>query len=149
MLFRSIQQEAKKNLDNVELAVRAIEEATGLASQSGEALEAIVELVDLSTDQVRSIATASEEQSAASEEINRAIEDVSRISLETSEAMNQSSRAVNELAEQAQALSRLIDDLKREGGADPGRASGAARLPGKRPAAGRALPAAKPRALGA
>jgi methyl-accepting chemotaxis protein len=112
-----IQDGTRKNVANVERTVDQIEKATGLAGKSGEALSAIVGLVDLSTDQVRSIATASEEQSAASEEINRAIEDISRISSETSDAMRQSSQAVTELAGQAQVLSRLIDELKSEGGA--------------------------------
>ncbi|MBI4803765.1 MAG: methyl-accepting chemotaxis protein [Desulfovibrio sp.] len=112
-----IQDGTRKNVANVERTVDQIEKATGLAGKSGEALTSIVGLVDLSTDQVRSIATASEQQSAASEEINRAIEDISRISSETSDAMRQSAQAVTELAGQAQVLSRLIDELKSEGGA--------------------------------
>ena len=126
-----IQEGTKKNVANVERTVDQIEKATGLAGKSGEALNAIVGLVDLSTDQVRSIATASEQQSAASEEINRAIEDISRISSETSDAMRQSAQAVTELAGQAQVLSRLIDELKSEGGAG----DGAKALAGRRPRA--------------
>ena len=51
------------------------------ALSSGTALREIVELVDSTAQQVQSIATAAEEQSATSEEINRSIEDVNRISL--------------------------------------------------------------------
>jgi methyl-accepting chemotaxis protein len=115
-----IQEGTRKNVANVDRTVIQIERATGLAGKSGEALGAIVELVDLSTDQVRSIATASEEQSAASEEINRAIEDISRISYETSDAMRQSAQAVGELAEQAQALSHMIEELKSDAGVGGG-----------------------------
>ena len=107
-----IQHGTKKNLENVERAVSTVEEATGLARQSGDALQEIVSLVEVSTDQVRSIAAASEEQSAASEEINRSIDEINRISTETATAMNQSAQAVGELANQAGNLRGLIDKMK-------------------------------------
>ncbi|MFZ5427022.1 MAG: methyl-accepting chemotaxis protein [Thermodesulfobacteriota bacterium] len=118
--IRGIQDGARRNVAAVDRTAGLIEEATVLAGKSGEALAAIVGLVDLASDQVRSIATASEEQSATSEEINRAVEDISRISQDTSSAMEHSSRAVADLARQAQALSRLIDELKNEGGPGQG-----------------------------
>ncbi|MDP2847446.1 MAG: methyl-accepting chemotaxis protein [Humidesulfovibrio sp.] len=110
--IRGIQEGARKNLDNVEHSVVTIEQATSLANESGVALKEIVALVETSTDQVRSIAAASEEQSAASEEINRSIEDINRISGETASAMNQSAQAVGDLASQAQSLRALIEKMK-------------------------------------
>jgi methyl-accepting chemotaxis protein len=110
-----IQTSTRLNVENVDKSVRLIESATGLAKDSGEALSEIVGLVDSTTDQVRSIATASEEQSAASEEINRSIEQVSIISSETSQAMNEAAKAVSDLAEQAQMLKQLIGKLEEEG----------------------------------
>ncbi len=107
-----IQQGARKNLENVEHAVVSIEQATSLANLSGEALKEIVHLVEVATDQVRSIAAASEQQSAASEEINRSIEDINRVSSETASAMNQSAQAVGELASQAGNLRALIGRMK-------------------------------------
>ena len=115
--IRGVQDGARKNINNVEQAVSKIDAATGLANQSGQALTEIVSLVDLVTDQVRSIATASEQQSAASDEINRGVEDVNRISSETSDAMRQSSQAVGELAHPAQMLKTLIEEMKDGGGA--------------------------------
>ena len=109
--IRDIQDGAHKNIASVELAVRQIEEATSLADKSGNALQAIVTLVDQTTDQVRSIATASEEQSAASEEINRAIKDINQISLETADAMHQSAQAVGELARQSQELKTILTEM--------------------------------------
>jgi methyl-accepting chemotaxis protein len=114
--IQGIQNGTQKNIVNVENTVRKIDGATELAGRSGAALGEIVSLVDMSTDQVRSIATASEEQSAASEEINRSIEDVNRISAETSDAMRQSAQAVGELANQAQVLKTLVEELQTEGG---------------------------------
>jgi len=110
-----IQSGTKKNLENVAHAVSNIEQATGLGHQSGEALQEIVRLVEVSTDQVRSIAAASEEQSAASEEINRSIEEINRISSETASAMTQSAQAVGELANQAGNLRTLIEKMKTGG----------------------------------
>jgi methyl-accepting chemotaxis protein len=75
----------------------------------------------MASDQVRSIATAAEEQSAASEEINKSIEDINRISSEVSEAMRQSAQAVGEMAQQAQVLNTLIEELKSDGQASGGR----------------------------
>ena len=91
-----------------------MDQATELADQSGQALTAIVSLVEAASDQVRSIAAASEEQSAASEAIEASIADVSRVSGETAQAMERSATAVADLAEQAQVLKGLIDELRGE-----------------------------------
>jgi len=117
----------------VEQSVRKIDATTGLAGESGEALREIVDLVDRTTDQVRSIATASEQQSAASEEINRSIEDVRRISSDSSDSMHRSSDAVEGLARQAVVLKELIDQMKSGGGAPVVKAlsQGRKALPGR------------------
>ena len=130
--IQGIQEGTKKNIENVEKSVNGIDATTALAQDSGRVLGEIVALVEVAADQVRSIATASEQQSAASEEINRSIEDVNRISAETSGAMRQSAQAVEELAQQARVLDGLIEQMKNDGAdvpvktawaipADPGR----------------------------
>lgn len=96
-------------MDNVDRSVKTIEEATQAARLSGEALREIVKMVDTVSDQVRGIATASEQQSAASEEINKSVEQVSAISAETAQAMREAATAVQELANQSQVLKRLVD----------------------------------------
>ena len=108
----AVQHGTRKNLENVARTAATIEEATSLAQQSGAALKEIVRLVEVSSDQVHSIATASEQQSATSDEINRSIEDINRVSSETASAMNQSAQAVGELVRQAGALRGLIEDMK-------------------------------------
>ncbi|MFP5221342.1 MAG: methyl-accepting chemotaxis protein [Acidobacteriota bacterium] len=114
--IHGIQNGTAKNIQNVERTVRTIEQATEQANKSGEALETIVRLIETASDQVRSIATASEQESAASEEINRAIEEVSTISSETAQAMTQAAQAVSDMAHQAQVLQNLIMAMKSEGG---------------------------------
>jgi len=113
--IRGIQDGTRRNMEHVDRSAGTIEAATGMATRSGESLQRIVSLVDQASDQVRSIATASEEQSAASEEINRSVEQVATISAETAQAMGQASQAVSELARQAQVLQSLINEMKAQG----------------------------------
>lgn len=108
-----IQEGTRKNIHNVEQAGVSIEEAATLSVQSGESLKQILEFVHRVNEQVQSIATASEEQSAASEEINHSVEQVATISAETAQAMEQASSAVAELAQQSQALQQLIVEMKK------------------------------------
>ena len=110
-----IQQGTKKNIHNVEQVAASIEVATSLSVRSGESLKQILEFVHMVNDQVQSIATASEQQSAASEEINHSVEQVANISAETAQAMEQAASAVTELAQQSQALQRLIEEMKSQG----------------------------------
>ncbi|NMC49717.1 MAG: chemotaxis protein, partial [Desulfovibrio sp.] len=127
--IRGIQEGTKTNVQNVEKTVRTIEEATSLVTRSGRSLSEIVHLVELASDQVRSIATASEEQSSASEEINRSIEEINAIAAETSHAIREATSAVSDLAGQARELTDLIGEMQAGGG---GHAPGAARtLPGR------------------
>jgi methyl-accepting chemotaxis protein len=114
--IRKIQEGTRKNINNVERSGKSIQDATQLASQSGEALREIVSLVETTTDQVRSIATASEQQSAASEEINHRMVDINRIAAETYEAMHQSNQAMVALTKQAQRLKGLVEDMQAEDG---------------------------------
>ncbi len=107
-----IQKGTHTNIESVDRATKSIEEVTDLASSAGESLTAIVALVDAAADQVRSIATAAEEQSATSDEINHALGDVNTICAETSSAMREAAQAVESLATQAGTLQGLIQRLQ-------------------------------------
>ncbi len=109
----AIQSSAQQSVDRMEEALGNVEQATNLAQQSGEALQQIVRNVEDTADQVRAIATASEEQSAASEEINQSITTVNEMSSQTTQAMNEASKAIADLAQQTDRLSALIGDMKR------------------------------------
>ena len=112
-----IQNGTRKNIENVEKVAGAIESATTLSVRSGESLSHILAFVDQVNDQVQSIATASEQQSAASEEINQSVEQVATISAETAQAMGHATNAVSELLQQAQVLKQLIHEMKSQGAA--------------------------------
>ncbi|AGC50767.1 methyl-accepting chemotaxis protein [Lawsonia intracellularis] len=110
--IKAIQESATQSMSQVDSAVQNIEIATTLASQSGLALDEIVHMVDATADQVRAIATASEEQSASTEEINQSISEINHIATETARAMDEASQAVSDLAKQAQSLASLIHEMK-------------------------------------
>jgi len=109
----AIQGSAGQSVQAMEKALGEVENATQLAKQSGEALQEIVTKVEASADQVRAIATASEQQSATSDEINQSIVSVNEMSSQTAQAMGEASRAVSELARQAERMSELISEMKR------------------------------------
>ena len=110
--IQAIQNSSLEGVKRMDVAVGKVNLAAGLAADSGDALTEILALSEQTADQVRSIATASEEQSASSEEIARSVEHVNTIAAETSQAMGEANKAVSELAAQAQNLSRIIDQLK-------------------------------------
>lgn len=108
----AIQNGSKTSISDMAEASAIVERSTEFASDARKSLDMIVEIVENTSDQVRTIATASEEQSAASEEINRNTDDVNRIASETAQAMNESAIAINDLAELASHLQAVIDELK-------------------------------------
>jgi methyl-accepting chemotaxis protein len=107
-----IQNGTRANVQNVEQAVELVDKATKLANQSGESLREIVSLVENVSDQVRSIATASEEQSATSEEINRSFDEINRISKDTASIMSEAAEAVNRLSDLTESLGRLVTEMR-------------------------------------
>ena len=111
--IKNIQDSVDQSTRQLDTAVESIDRATALATQSGQALGEIVSMADDTADQVRSIAAASEEQSAASEEITRSITTVSDISGQTAEAMRSAAANVTELARQAHDLSDLVAETHR------------------------------------
>ncbi len=114
-----IQRGVGGTLEGMDRTRRIIEQSLERTDQAASGLGAILSLVVEASDQVRGIATAAEEQSAATEEISRHIEEVNGISSETATAMREASRAVAELAQQAEVLQELIRALESETGDGP------------------------------
>ncbi|WP_432735406.1 methyl-accepting chemotaxis protein [Maridesulfovibrio sp. FT414] len=108
----AIQSGTRNSIGDMQKAAGIVETSTTYASDAGKSLSSIVKIVEDTADQVRSIATASEEQSAASEEINRNTDEVNRIASDTSHAMEESSRAVHELSRLSEELQAVIESLK-------------------------------------
>ena len=88
-------------------AARLVDQATGLARESGETLRDIVDLARESAAQVQSIAAAAVQQSAASEQITRTIGQVDEISGRTGQDMEASMQAVSGLMDHVEELVQL------------------------------------------
>ncbi len=110
----SIQEGARKSISETKEATKSVAESTSLAEQSGAALAEIVDLITNTAQQVTSIATAAEEQSATSDEINNAVEEISHISVQAAELMDLSSQAVIDLTKEADELHAIVSNLKNQ-----------------------------------
>ncbi len=108
----AIQKGTRTNIEGMSKAAAEVEQSTEYAGKAGEALQSIVSIVEDTAEQVRSIATASEEQSAASEQINRGIDEVNLIANDNAQAMQESAAAVEELMKLGEQLSSLIEELR-------------------------------------
>ena len=108
-----IQQSVAQSMRAVENAVEQTRQAADFAGESGAALQRIVSDTEATADQVRGIATASEQQSAASDEINQSICEINAAAGEAAQAMENASQAMERLSEQTEELSKLIEELKR------------------------------------
>ncbi len=111
--IKAIQDSMLRSLSGMDNALEQVEKATALADESGAALRQIVANVEVTADQVHSIATASEQQSSSSESINRSIDKVNEMAGETAQTMGEASSAVDELARQSRRLSELIMGMKK------------------------------------
>lgn len=100
-----IQSEVESNVSAMANVSNSINDGTRLAEESKQVLQEIVTLTTGVADQVRTIATAAEQQSAASEEINRAVEEIRVISGETTEGMEKTK-------EEIENISHLIEELR-------------------------------------
>lgn len=110
--IQTIQSGTQQNIDAMTNTANAVEEATKLVTESGDAFDRIVSKVTPATDQVRAIATAAEQQSAASEEITQAIDEISHISTVTAEKMQEAEHSVNTLSGVSDSLKDMMHSLQ-------------------------------------
>jgi len=108
----AIQHGAQRSIGSVELAERDVEDSVRMAEKAGASLREIVSVAVGTSDMVRGIAAAAEEQSAASEQISRSTEEINVVAGETADAMNQSAQAVSDLSRMAEDLKRIIGDMQ-------------------------------------
>ena len=109
---QAIQTGTASSTQSMDEATAAVQRSADLAASAEEALREILTLSQTTAEQVSSIATASEEQSATSEHIARRTEEVRCIAIETANVMQNADKAVGSLVEQSSRLERLIDELK-------------------------------------
>ncbi len=110
-VVRAIQGSTSETLHHMQDVAKLVADNAEQTHKAGDSLSSIVETVLSTSDRVRSIATAAEQQSATSEEITRATDEINNLSRETAQSMEQSSDAVHELATLAQQLKELVANL--------------------------------------
>jgi len=111
-VLSGIQRDTEHTVATVDATVAEMKTTTGLAKESGESMQTIVRLSDMTRDQIGSIATASSEQSVTSQAINQSVEDVHRIAMDTVAGMAQCTKDVHALLEQIKELDSLIMVLR-------------------------------------
>ena len=93
----AIQGVAKSNLDRMRAATASIEQATGLAGESGQALAAIVRLARVTAEHARQILEHSRQQATAAGHLVSSTEDIRDIADQTDDGMQQAAADVDQL----------------------------------------------------
>ena len=104
-MIKSIQQETRQAVQAMEEGVTEVERGTAGAARSGQALEDILEQINVVTGQVSQIATAAEEQTATTREISVNIQQIS-------DTVQTSARGSQEISGASSLLSRLSADMQ-------------------------------------
>ena len=107
---QTMQQSTQNTKTSMDKTLSEVDLSVGYASKAGESLDSIEKNIVVLTDQISSIAAASEEQTAATNEISQNIETVSTLSVSNSE---KSSNTAMEAASIYGELEKLIGILKK------------------------------------
>ncbi len=108
----TIQAGTRKSIEAMEGTSALVEQSTSLSQDSGKKLEEILHNVTETSDRVRSIAAAAEEQSATSEEISASTDSIHQISQEIYAGIDQSVQAIRQISELASDLQMLIGEMQ-------------------------------------
>ncbi|WP_461834340.1 methyl-accepting chemotaxis protein [Desulfothermus sp.] len=109
--IHTIQNSAKTNMMSTREVAEAIEHNMEISYEAKQLLDEMVRLSTESMDQIRSIATAAEEQSAASEQITKSTEEINQISQDTTEIMERTSSSTEQLTMMIQQLNQMIANM--------------------------------------
>ncbi len=110
--IKTIQTGTARSISRMKDTSKVVDGSTELVDQAGENIKKILQMIAETSDRVRAIAAASEQQSAASEEINSGMSDVNAIADETARLMDDSSQSMTNLSEMTGRLEKLMKELK-------------------------------------
>ena len=110
----SMQESTKRNVTAIQKSADFIISSTEVAHEAGSALDKIENMVENTAAEVRSIATASEEQSATTEEINQRTGEIAGITQDVASSAQLSSAAVRNLMEISGRLEEIVRNLRKE-----------------------------------
>lgn len=109
----AIQDGAHSNMTAMKEAADFVSASTKVAEKAGKALESIEDMVNTTAGEIRSIASASEEQAATAVEINKNTQEVNQLMEEVTQGTYRANQAVAELSTLSQRLSGIVDDLQK------------------------------------
>ncbi|MDP2025163.1 PAS domain-containing methyl-accepting chemotaxis protein [Sulfuriferula sp.] len=98
-------------------SVEKVDAGSKLVDQAGEAMGDIVTSVDLVTDIMSGIATASQQQSAGIEQVNQAVGQMDEMTQQNAALVEQAAAAAESLQDQAVKLAQLVGAFKLVSGA--------------------------------
>lgn len=107
-MIKTIQTETREALDAMQLGVRDVEQGTGQAASSGQALQQILDRICEVTMQVSQIAAAAEEQTATTREISGNMVQITEVVRSTAANAGESVLASGQLSRQAEELKQLV-----------------------------------------
>jgi methyl-accepting chemotaxis protein len=111
-MIHAIQSETQLAVRSMAEGVRQVEAGTEKASESGQALQHILEQIASLNLQISQIATAAEEQTATTCEINSTVQRMTDEVSVTARGAQNTTDAASKLSEQAATLSRLVGQFK-------------------------------------
>jgi methyl-accepting chemotaxis protein len=111
-MIRSIQSETKGAVVAMEAGVDEVTKGSEKATESGRALEKILEQINEVTMQVNQVATAAEEQTAATSEISSNMNQITEVIALTSRGAFETTSAANQLSGLAGELNRIVSQFK-------------------------------------
>ena len=103
-----IQEQARQNMEAVDLAAAHTVEGAETASTAGDAMSEIVRNMDTTAEQLSSIARATELQSAESVQAGKAIEEISKVSQSTAKRMEDFTASLLEVSSLMEELEMIV-----------------------------------------
>ena len=111
-MIKAIQQETKGAVIAMEEGVNEVARGSEKASDSGRALEQILQQINDVNAQIHQVATAAEEQTATTSEISNNMQKITEVVAKTSRGARDSASAANQLSVLANDLRRIVSQFK-------------------------------------
>jgi methyl-accepting chemotaxis protein len=111
-MIKSIQLETRSAVSEMEAGVRDVQQGTGEASRSGDAIRQILDQIEAVNSQVNQIATAAEQQNATTSEISANMHQITDVVQQTSRGAQETSASANRLSSLAAELQHAVSRFR-------------------------------------
>ena len=111
-MISAIQSETKGAVVAMETAVDEVAKGSDKAAGSGKALASILHKINEVTEQIKQVATAAEEQTAATLEISNNMHQITDVVAQTSNGARETTKAADQLSELAGDLNAIVKQFK-------------------------------------